>query len=223
MNVRRSTTANNQSVGIRVPVVQPWIVAVSVMLLAGCANVTFKPGASGEAMGADERACRASSTTDADYAQCMRSRGSYVVGGGSESTPTPKIDRPAATPALGKPERSAGTPAAATGTTPAAAIPAAASAPNAAVAPPPSPAVTPPPAAEAEPTAAAEPVDPLEKTAVGSWWSIGGTTSDLDRAIAACVKKLGDAHRPNSGATVVTVGLRDCLREAGWRAVKAVP
>jgi hypothetical protein len=60
-------------------------------------------------------------------------------------------------------------------------------------------------------------VDPLTRVEVASWWKLGGSTADLDRAINACVAKLGDEHRPEPGATVVTTGMQDCLRAAGWR------
>src|SRR5262245_30148191 len=48
-------------------------------LFAGCATVTFKRGASPGAMTADERACRASNSDDADYVTCMRNRGWFVI------------------------------------------------------------------------------------------------------------------------------------------------
>jgi hypothetical protein len=51
---------------------------------------------------------------------------------------------------------------------------------------------------------------------VSSWWKLGGTNADLDRAVAACVDELGAAHRPNVGPTEVTVALRDCLRAKKW-------
>jgi hypothetical protein len=75
----------------------------------------------------------------------------------------------------------------------------------------------------AAPTGAAQPqaLDPMTRIEVASWWKLGGTASDLDRAIDGCVGELGTAHRPDSGATVVTAGLRACLQAAGWRTLGA--
>ena len=48
--------------------------------LSGCgANVSFKPGAQGEAIANDERACRAASEDDEGYRTCMTERGYLVV------------------------------------------------------------------------------------------------------------------------------------------------
>ena len=51
-----------------------------------------------------------------------------------------------------------------------------------------------------------------------SWWKLGGTPADLDRAIDQCVATLGPAHRPDPNARVVTNGLYACLRSDGWYA-----
>jgi hypothetical protein len=64
-----------------------------------------------------------------------------------------------------------------------------------------------------------QPSDPLAKVSVASWWKLGGTPADLDRAIGACVGELGPAHRPSPNNTEVTAGLRACLRKAGWFAI----
>ena len=72
-----------------------------------------------------------------------------------------------------------------------------------------------PAAAPAPAPSPAKKLDPMSKVTVSSWWKLGGTNADLDRAVAACVDELGEAHRPN-GLTEVTVGLRDCLRDKKW-------
>ena len=45
----------------------------------GCSSVSFKLGASPDAIARDEQACRAASESDEDYAACMRSRGYSVL------------------------------------------------------------------------------------------------------------------------------------------------
>jgi hypothetical protein len=175
-------------------------VAVAVAALAGCANISFKRGASGDAMAADERACRNETSDEAGYVECMRKRGAYVAGRSATS--------PAAT------VQATQTPTA----VPAAPVAPDADAPNgkATVPPPPAlPATVTTPLPPASPT----PVDPLEQISVASWWKLGANPADLDKAIDACVIKLGPAYRPGPGATVVTVALRDCLRQDGWFAV----
>jgi hypothetical protein len=48
-------------------------------LAIGCGNISFKRGASPEAIVTDERACRASTDNDERYVECMKQRG-YLVG-----------------------------------------------------------------------------------------------------------------------------------------------
>jgi hypothetical protein len=72
---------------------------------------------------------------------------------------------------------------------------------------------------DADAPAEEAPLDPDTKINVSSWWKLGGTAADLDRAVAACVDELGAAHKPNPGITEVTVALKDCLRAKKWIAV----
>lgn len=219
---------------------------LSLALLAGCASVTFKRGASPDAMAADEQVCRKAGADDAAYVECMRNRGWFVTGRGA----APDSTAPA-TPAAAEPHAPADAPEA--GVTPAAgaasgaaAKPTSANAPRAAVKPasgdaPAAPVTAAPTAATAaaaieasdpparswwkfgrdtSATAPAEPLDPLARVNVGSWWKLGGSASDLDHAIDTCVRALGPTHRPDPGATVVTAGLQACLRTHRWYALK---
>lgn len=72
--------------------------------------------------------------------------------------------------------------------------------------------VNPDPAPEA-----VAPSEPSTQVRVESWWKLGGTAAALDVAIDACVATLGAAHAPARPPLIVTAGLRDCLRHAGWR------
>jgi hypothetical protein len=212
------------------------VAIIGLLWLTGCATVTFKRGAGPGAMAADEDACRHTSADETAYTQCLRDRGWFVAGkaahGDTETVLEPPEPAPASAPpatvvpgASEKPvavERP--TPATADGppaTKPAVATPtnrAATTGTSAPVVPPAAPARPDIRSAAPEPAPAATPkvLDPLSKVDVGSWWKLGGTTADLDHAIAACVTDLGEAHRPNPGATLVTVALRDCLRKAKW-------
>lgn len=193
-------------------------VATMVGVVAGCATVSFKRGAGPESMSVDEKACRASTSDEDGFLQCMRDRGWYIAvtkpapGGGLEVeeptglapaepvtpalaavVPTPKATQAVAAPTTIAPTPASIDPAAAT---PVAVVPAPASIGAAAVAP-------------------AAP-DSLPRVRVSSWWKLGGTAADLDRSIAACVAQLGEPHKPDANATVVTVALQSCLRQAGW-------
>jgi hypothetical protein len=191
-----------------------------IALLAGCATITFKPGAQPNAMADDESACHAANQSNAGYVECMRSRGWFVTGaatsGDKEATKAPA---PAATPnAAIKDHATPPTPAAAIAPapTPSPTVSDAAVTPGSAAAVPPSPRE---PVDLVEPTTA-EPegeTDPLALVEVGSWWKFGGSVGDLDRATAQCVAELGPAHKPAAGSKEVTVGLRNCLRADGWR------
>ncbi len=178
--------------------------AVSLGALTGCGSVSmeFKRGASPDAMATDEAACRDATTGEFAYLDCMRGRGWFVTGPGvptpsaaaaaKAAAPPPAEDKPGITFGYEPPRG------------------------GSQVAPPtPTVAAKPPPTATATPAAA----DPLARVNVASWWKLGGNTADLDRSIDQCVAELGPAHRPESNATVVTVGLRTCLRAAGWYAL----
>lgn len=199
--------------------VRPLVVLaiVALLLATGCATVTFKPGAGPGSAKADEDACRAASETQAAYVACLRERGWMVGGKAAESAPTKRAaSAPAAQPTAvpAKPSTTAQP------------APAAAPAKSKETTPPADtkPATPAPPTRAgypdaAEPAAEEAPLDPNTRINVSSWWKLGGTAADLDRAVAACVDELGAAHKPNAAVTEVTVALKDCLRAKKWIAV----
>lgn len=63
--------------------------------------------------------------------------------------------------------------------------------------------------------------DPLDKFIVSSWWKIGGNADSLQSAINDCVAILGEAHRPNPVTNEATRGLGVCMKDKGWRGLKA--
>lgn len=64
-------------------------------------------------------------------------------------------------------------------------------------------------------------VDPLDKFIISSWWKIGGSAESLQVAINDCVTTLGEAHRPNPTTNEATRGLGVCMKDKGWRGLKA--
>lgn len=74
------------------------------------------------------------------------------------------------------------------------------------------------PAKTATPVPAA---DPLDKFIISSWWKIGGNAGSLQEAINDCVTTLGEVHRPNPITNEATRGLGVCMRDKGWRGLKA--
>lgn len=193
----------------------PILALVTLLAASGCATVTFKRGAGPGGAKADEDACRATSTTQAAYVACLRERGWMVGGKAAEPAPREKaapVSAPTAAPA--KPSAAADT------------APAGGPANSKETAPPAEtqPAKATPPAragypAADEPAAEEAPLAPDTRIDVSSWWKLGATAADLDRAVAACVDELGAAHRPNPAVTEVTVALKDCLRAKKWIAV----
>lgn len=210
------------------------VLALVVLLLAtGCATVTFKPGAGPGGAKADEDACRATTASQAAYVACLRERGWMVGGKAVEPGPRKTAAPSAATSSDPQPSAAPSKP-----PTAAPSAPAGAPAPSKAMTPPaegpgrapsgdgdtPEPAKPAPPAAragypDAEEAAEEAPLDPDTKINVSSWWKLGGTSADLDRAVAACVNELGASHKPNPAITEVTVALKDCLRAKKWMAV----
>lgn len=63
--------------------------------------------------------------------------------------------------------------------------------------------------------------DPLDKFIVSSWWKVGGSADSLQTAINDCVGILGEAHRPNPVTNEATRGLGVCMKDKGWRGLKA--
>lgn len=161
---------------------------ILALVVTGCASVSFKRGASGEAMAEEERACRQQAGT-ASHEECMRAHG-QVVRGRDQAAATPV--QPVATP-LAVPGRPSGT------------LPVAS--------PTARPTVSP---AAGVPSGGTEGSDPLTRVSVSSWWKLGAKPDELDAAMGACLTELGEAHRPDPGAKVVTAGLIECLRRAGW-------
>lgn len=199
----------------------PALAALSLLSLAGCATISFKPGASSSSMSADEQSCRKQNPDEAAYVACMRERGWYIAGKESneakaeEKKEADEEPEPAASPTPTSRREVAPAPVA---TVPLSASPTVqpttAEAPRVPAAAAPEPAVTRPPET-AVPEAAATP-DPLTLVHVTSWWKFGAGPGDLAPAIDACVAKLGPEHRPNAAATEVTVALRQCMRDQWW-------
>lgn len=72
-----------------------------------------------------------------------------------------------------------------------------------------------------KPTTPIPTADPLDKFIISSWWKIGGNAGNLQDTINDCVATLGEAHRPNPITNEATRGLGVCMRDKGWRGLKA--
>ncbi len=180
-----------------------WLALLAPVLVAfgGCGTVTFKRGASPDAMHAAERSCGHLTADDAAYIECMREHGFFVSGTAAATAGAAPVAHGAA-PSV---------PVAGQGVAVTAPVPAPAVAPAAAAA---AVAVEVPATSEVEvPTE----LDPLDLIDVASWWRLGGSATDLDRATDDCVEELGEEHRPEPGSRAVTAAMYDCLRAVGWR------
>lgn len=63
--------------------------------------------------------------------------------------------------------------------------------------------------------------DWLDTFKISSWWKTGGGADALSSDTAACVAKLGAAHRPDAQTQRVTRGLLVCMKEKGWSGLNA--
>ncbi len=179
-----------------------WICAA--LTLGGCGEMVFKRGAGPGDMAGAQAACRAETDGGTAYATCMEQRG-YVIVGGESPLFVAGADAGAAGSSAPASKPSSLFVEGATSTSESTA-PVAAAQPAAA------------PAA-ASPPAVAPPLDPDEEVEIASWWKFGGTADQLAAAQAACVAKLGNAHRPAPGGTQVTRAMIGCLKDAGWRGI----
>jgi hypothetical protein len=166
-----------------------------------CGSYSFKRGASPGDMAAAELACRA---TDQVFHECMRNRGWFIASNLSDLMPAePVVDQSTMTPAK------------ATSAVPAAKESAKQVAGAMASDPAPSRADL-----KSGPAADVPKVfDPLTPLAVSSWWKFGGNAGGLEHDIAGCIAELGNAHRPQPAATIVTQGMHACLKGHGWYAM----
>ena len=63
--------------------------------------------------------------------------------------------------------------------------------------------------------------DMLDSFKVSSWWKTGSGAESLQSDTAACVAKLGEAHRPNNETQTASRGLLLCMKEKGWSGLRA--
>ena len=177
------------------------VVVIITLASVSCASYTFKRGASPGDMAADEAACRA---TEQVFHECMRNRGWFIASNPGDLKPAePVVEQSTMTPAKDT-----------------SAVPAAKESANqvaGAMASDPAPSradLKSGPAAEVPKV-----FDPLTPLAVSSWWKFGGNAGGLEHDIAACIAELGNAHRPQPAATIVTQGMHACLKGHGWYAI----
>lgn len=62
--------------------------------------------------------------------------------------------------------------------------------------------------------------DLLDTFQVSSWWKTGGSAESLQADTAACVARLGEAHRPSIKTPDATRGLLLCMKEKGWSGLR---
>ncbi len=66
------------------------LLILACLVMSSCVTLSYRRGASGEAMSADEKACREATETHAAYLECLDARGTWVLettGAESEQTP----------------------------------------------------------------------------------------------------------------------------------------
>ncbi|MGE3390747.1 MAG: hypothetical protein AB7O21_12150 [Gammaproteobacteria bacterium] len=168
-----------------------------VLLLGGCAEMSFKPGAGPGDFAAAEKSCRAAGA--ADYESCMNARGfmlhrraeSIFAGEGENgaaedaAAPAGEVDAIAPVASVPAPAPAAGAPAAAADTSP-------------------------------RPAAGRPPPAPRGPVEVTSWWKLGGSAAQFDAARAACISELKEPPSATADPNVASPSLVACLKKAGW-------
>jgi hypothetical protein len=178
------------------------------LLLAGCQQMAWKPGAGAADLQNDTAICRAQVADEDAVPECLKRRGWVLrrpaANDESEAdsvaivavdTATTDVS-PTNTPPV-KPPSSAATLPASAGTAPIS---------NTALAP----------RNKSVPTKKPAAVDPLAKQGRQSWWKVGAQASDLAVDQAGCLDKLGPAHQPDPQKRLYTRGMIDCLKAQGW-------
>jgi len=169
---------------------------VMVMLLSGCAEVSFKRGAGVDQLRADRKTCAASDDANA----CLIAKGWSTLDLGSDAE-SPAVAEITPTESAAKTEIAvASTPTSIAG------------APTVVAAP--APKKDPRDVSNMKATPKALPKDPNALVMVSSWWKPGGANPQA--AIDACVMTLGEAHKPDYARNKVTAGLVGCMRKSGW-------
>lgn len=181
---------------------------LALLLLAGCGEISYKRGASGDDLAADQQGCRAAR---GDFDACMAARGWTTYRPGAMV-----IDDDASAPG---------------GQLTADAAPAGNVKPGAHAEPGAQPLLLsagttkdnrgamPEDALKLQPKTAARPFDPLAVHDVGSWWKHGGGREDLETSAAACGARLGEPHKlvvREGGGHRASALLIRCLKEYGW-------
>ena len=180
----------------------PLILIFTALLLSSCGEFSYKRGASTNDLTSDKKECEA---WGGDVALCLKSKGWTVQ----------KLDDldPFATASVNPDNRTSNPVSNNTYTKKANNTDATSTSETST-----STAVASTSATSSAPTA---PADPLDKFIISSWWKIGGNADSLQSAINECVATLGEAHRPNPITNEATRGLGVCMREKGWRGLKA--
>lgn len=180
----------------------------AMLLLGGCQQIAWKPGASAADLERDTAACKAQFADEPAAQSCLKQRG-WVLRQPASNNESPAADGDNSSAADND------------------AMPCCASqaTAGAATAAPEKPASAQPIAADSMPAkpVSAKPavakdkkIDPLATTLIQAWWKTGAQAADLSADQEACVEKLGPAHRPDLQKRLYTRGLIDCLVARGW-------
>jgi hypothetical protein len=181
------------------------LVFYSALLLGGCQQMAWKPGAGASDLKSDTAICRAQVADEEAVPECLQRRG-WVLRQRSKESGQEKID--GAEAALAADADAAPTPLTNTPSSSATLPASTGAAPISNTAPQP----------RNKPVPSKKPVaiDPLAKQMRQSWWKAGAQAGDLAADQADCLGKLGAAHQPDSQKRLYTRGMIDCLKAQGW-------
>jgi hypothetical protein len=184
--------------------------ATMTVILGGCQQVAWKPGASSTDLDRDMASCAADHAERAAQQDCLRKRG-WVVRVPKAAADAEPADEETDEGMAAAPTAVAAGAGVLPSTTAAPATPAAG-----AGAAPATMAVDPGAGTKPATRNKSVPVDPLRRSQVQAWWKMGGQGDALSADIGACVDQLGPEHKPDLQQRLYTRGLIDCLKGKGW-------
>ncbi|HSH72307.1 MAG TPA: hypothetical protein VK974_04540 [Methylophilaceae bacterium] len=210
------------------------IMLISILLLSGCGEFAYKRGASVADLENSKKTCLAKGGDAATIDKCLEDNG-WIVQKFNEPDPVADVGYTPDNRAGAKPINNTISSAATVSTVAKSDVStnttAAGSAPLNGIADAKSTSVSadknlPAPTVQVQTATKAAEVkvaDPMDTFKISSWWKMGSGPDGLKIAIDECVSTLGEKHRPELQMQMqnVTRGLLVCMREKGWRGLRA--
>ncbi|MGZ8252415.1 MAG: hypothetical protein ACXW1P_07960 [Methylophilaceae bacterium] len=180
------------------------ITMLAALLLSGCGEFSYKRGASVSDLENTKKTCQAKGGGDTAIEKCLEDSG-WVIQRFNEPDPVAEVSVNPDNRNAGSPVKAASISTASTDTAVEGKV-------------------AEDKTSKGETTSAPvikKVADPMDTFKISSWWKLGGSAESLKAATEECVTVLGETHRPNVHTQNVTRGMLLCMREKGWRGLRA--